>query len=239
MIASPDDIFSSGRHCVFYAFFPKGKFFRLGETALTGTESHSPICPKSSRRLFVPRSFNPAKFPMRFPRLSRLSRAAQLLFIATTSFSFAIADETSSQRQLREDRERFRREADRQAIDAKIRADQARMAAEQQRTAEELERLRVQQERQTAENRRFENDVRARETAPALGTVPPATSVASPAVVYTPASVSVTPDFSVTLLADGNCVLYVKGRPPEIKSSAEALAAFQQLLAGKTETSPR
>ena len=139
-------------------------------------------------------------------------------------------NETPAQRQLREDRERFSREVERQANEARIREERARAAANEQRTAEELERLRAQQSRQAQNIESLGQRERLRE-APQLPT--PSLSVGTTADitprVAQPAT-NIVPDVSITFLADGNCVIYLKDRPPEVRTPAETEKILSALL---------
>jgi hypothetical protein len=148
------------------------------------------------------------------------------------------ATDDAAQRQLREDRERFQREVDRQRTDAQLQAERARQSAEQQRTADELSRLRAAQARQEAETRRLSEAARALTNAPSgnpgprsaatSSTIPPSAAAGDSPLFP---SAAITPDFSVTILPDGNCVVYVKGQSPQVRSAADAREIFSQLLA--------
>jgi hypothetical protein len=174
--------------------------------------------------------------------LTRTLPAFVFLALVTAPLASAATDE-AAQRQLREDRERFQREIERQRTEAAIQAERARQSADQQRTADELARLRAQQDRQSSELRALSTTTRTLTESPspipapriATSAVPSASSQLSPAVQ--PAA-AITPDFALTILPDGRCVLHLKDRPPEIKSPAEAQAALQQLLAASKPVSP-
>lgn len=158
--------------------------------------------------------------PRRLLRLPPL-----LLALIASSFAHAADDETAAQRQLREDRERFQREIERQRTEAQIQTDRARQSAEQQRTADELARLRAQQDRQSSQLYTLNLNAPDSSSSTRLRTDP-----RPPIITPTPASAMIAPDFAITLLPDGRCVLHLKGRPPEIKSPSEAQTALQQLL---------
>jgi phage-related minor tail protein len=159
----------------------------------------------------------------------RLNSSLLILLLTPVSLAAQTSAETAAQRQLREDRERFNREVDRHATEAKSRDAQARAAESEQRTREQVERLRSQQSAQAAETQAIRQRVNEQST------------VIAPSITRTsettlPAA-SVTPDFSVTFLADGNCVIYVKGRLPEIKSPSETEKTLQALLKSRTKSS--
>ncbi len=207
----------------------------------------------------TPSPFSPS---LQFAR-THPARLVLSLTLALLAAPFAhAADDTAAQRQLREDRERFQRKIERQRTEAAIQAERARQSADQQRTADELARLRAQQDRQASELRSHNANTRALTDSSTssyttrLRTAPPAATPApqsppispsqsplispssSPTPLTTPppssAPAHITPDFALTLLPDGRCILHVKNRPPEIKSPAEAAAALQQLLAPVT-----
>ncbi|ATC65763.1 hypothetical protein CMV30_18410 [Nibricoccus aquaticus] len=192
---------------------------------------------------------NLRRFPLQ-SRTLRFIRVAPISFVfalLTASFAQAAADDdTAAQRQLREDRERFQREIERQRTESAIQAERARQAAEQQRTADELARLRAQQDRQSSELRSLNSTTRSLTESPAssyttrLRTDAPASNpppLIAPSDTPTP-SATITPDFAITLLPDGRCVLHLKGRPPEIKSPAEVQSALQQLLSTSKSSAP-
>jgi hypothetical protein len=148
--------------------------------------------------------------------------------------------ETAAQRQLREDRERFSREIERQASEARIREERARAVASEQRTAEELERLRIQQSKQTQNVESLRQRERLREAAP----LPTSSSIGvttdlTPRVIQ-PAN-NIVPDVSITFLADGNCVIYLKDRPPEVRTPTDAEKILSDLLRARSasSTSPK
>jgi hypothetical protein len=145
-----------------------------------------------------------------------------LLLLAAISLAAQTNAESAAQRQLREDRERFNREVDRQAREAKSREAQARVTESEERTRGQQERPRSQQSVQTAETQTIKQRLNERTV---LGE--PKTNLPSETALR---PVAITPDFSVTLLADGNCVIHVKGRMPEIKSPSDTEKALQLLL---------
>lgn len=162
-----------------------------------------------------------------------------ILFVFSAAFIPATAQpssETDAQRQLRADRERFSREVERQANEARIREERARAAASEQRTAEELERLRAQQSKQTRDAEALTQRERLRDSAPRpLYTPVTAATDATPRVIQPAAGII--PDISVTFLADGNCVIYLKGRPPEVHTPADAERILGELLRTRSASS--
>jgi len=157
----------------------------------------------------------------------RLNASLLILLLAAASLAAQTSAETAAQRQLREDRERFNREVDRHTSEARSREAQARAAESEQRTREQVERLRSQQSAQAAETQAIRQRINEQ------------SAVIAPVITRsgeTMPNVSITPDFSVTFLADGNCVIYVKGRLPEIKSPSETEKALQSLLKARTQS---
>lgn len=173
-------------------------------------------------------------------RFSRLSRIFPVFIYALTASSFAhAATDDAAQRQLREDRERFQREVERQRTEAQTQTERARQSTEQQRTADELTRLRAQQDRQASEIRSLNETSRTRTSAPAFLPSPRIATPSSVADAPATSVATITPDFSVTFLADGNCVVYIKGNPAEVCSAVEAEKAFRSLLDTKSKPSQR
>jgi len=165
-------------------------------------------------------------------RFAHILSAFVVLALLTSPLAHAATDD-AAQRQLREDRERFQREVERQRTEAAIQAERARQSAEQQRTADELARLRAQQDRQSSELRTLTESTRT--TAPVVSPSPRIATPPSTAASTNAAIATITPDFSITILPDGNCVVYIKGLPAEVMSPSETEKAFRSLLSTKSK----
>jgi hypothetical protein len=131
------------------------------------------------------------------------------------------SSESSSQRQLRNDRERFQREVDRQRSDAKTREANTRNTLSDIQTADDIERLRRQATQQSSID-----SLNQRATQPSVETTVRSSELSVPSIQH----LDVSPDFAITFLADGRCVIHRKGRLPEVHTAEEAQALLKTLL---------
>jgi hypothetical protein len=132
------------------------------------------------------------------------------------------SSESSSQRQLRNDRERFQREVDRQRNDAKRREENTRNTLSDIQTADDIERLRARQATQQSSI----DSLNQRATQPSVETTVRSSELSVPSIQH----LDVSPDFAITFLADGRCVIHRKGRLPEVHTAEEAQALLKTLL---------
>jgi hypothetical protein len=149
------------------------------------------------------------------------------IWLAVFAWAFSGLDaqttnESAAQRQLREDHDRFRREIDRQGSEAKAREATTRNALSEAQHRDDIERLRVQQAAQSAAIDRLNQTP----IQPAAGTLRIQETMA-PSIQISELS----PDFAVTFLSDGRCVIHRKGSMPEVKSLEEAQVLLKTMIA--------
>lgn len=164
-------------------------------------------------------------------RNSSVSRFVKAAFFCAIGGVFAgvlgaqTGTESPAQRQLRDDRQRFQRDVDRQRSDAQAREVNTRAALTETQTAADIERLRA---RQAAQQRSIDG------LSGALTSPTEETLRSGELTAMRIQQSDVAPDFALTFLADGRCVIHRKGRLPEVHTLEEA----QAILTAMAEQRP-